>query len=846
MNRRDFIKISAATSGAALAASCDQPVATKLISRLTAAKTLPGEAEFVRSICHECPAGCGVIAKIRDGHPVKLEGDVGGLCMRGQSALSRLYHPARLRSPMLRNAGGDFQKISWDEAFAILNGVLGKTGDHVFLSGITTGALSNQVDAFCRHHRVERLPEFELYSHAAIRKANALVFGRNALPSYDVKRADLLVTIGADVIETFLNPVQFARDLAENPAHVKWFHIEPHLSLTGANATERLVVRPGSEVWLLAYLADELGVTAVKAAEQTGLKPDVILDLAAALRQAKTPLLIVGGVINDLNAAVLGALLQKKLHAPLDWSRDNDYERVGSLADLVALEQRLLAGKITLAFLHDTNPAAYRPAFADALKKASFRIGTGDLWNATLLACDLVLPLSHALETDGAIKPLGETLSIAEIFQKLGVAGSATNFRRQTAREPGDVAAFLAAAKLEPVKSDRTLVIAPSIRTFDGRSDALSLLSEIPDPLTTVTYGAWVTVAEKDAATLGVKNGGVLEFVVAGKSFQFPARVMPAQPAGVFTVQRPFLKGVALPLAPDTGEELAVLPLAGVSVPAIKPQELPFLSGGMRAEGRGIVPSLEHDHKHDHEHEHSDEHVNKSLYPPHEHKNYRWAMAVDLERCTGCAACVAACYVENNIPLVGRDEHVAGREMSWIRIEPFVNTEGDFEFLPMMCQQCDNAPCEPVCPVLATYHNPEGLNAQVYNRCVGTRYCSNNCPYKVRRFNWIDHPLEKPLELMVNPDVSRRPRGVMEKCTFCVHRITKAKDHAKDEGRLVRDGEVTTACAQSCPAQAIVFGNILDEKSEVHRWAKADRQYRVLEELGVEPAVYYLKPRSEA
>jgi Fe-S-cluster-containing dehydrogenase component len=302
---------------------------------------------------------------------------------------------------------------------------------------------------------------------------------------------------------------------------------------------------------------------------------------------------------------------------------------------------------------------------------------------------------------------------------------------------------------------------------------------------------------------------------------------MPGQPANVFTVQRPFLKGIALPLATN-GEEQSVLALESVRVTGAK-AELPVLSGGMRAEGRGILP--------EHKHEHGEKHANDSLYPPHEHKHYRWAMAVDLDRCTGCGACVAACYIENNIPVAGPKEHLAGREMSWIRIEPFVNDHGEYELLPMMCQQCDHAPCEPVCPVLATYHNPEGLNAQVYNRCVGTRYCANNCPFKVRRFNWISHPLENP----TNPDVSRRPRGVMEKCTFCVHRITKAKDRAKDEKRLVRDGEITTACAQTCPAQAIVFGNMMDEHSRVHQLAHEKRAYRVFEELGTQPAVYYLK-----
>ena len=843
MNRRDFFRILGASTGAALATACDQKVSSKLVSQLTAPRLLPGEAEFVRSTCQECPAGCGVLAKVRDGRPIKLEGDPdnpfnrGALCMRGQAALSRLYHPSRLRAPQLRGSRGEFQTISWDEAFAILNGALGKGNaerHHIFLSGRTTGAMSGLIEDFCEKRNIDRQPEFELYSHTALRQANALVFGRHALPAYDVKQADLLITFGTDVIETFLNPVQFAQDLAA--AKLKWIHVEPHLSLTGINADERLVVRAGSEAWLLAFLAGKLGVTSAQAAEQTGLKLDRIVELANRLKQAKRPLVIAGGVTtateNGLLAAVLCAVLQEKQQAPLTWSDD---DHVGSMADLAKLEQQLASGKVSVAFFHLADPVTYRPSFGAALGKVAFHVGFGDMLNPTLAGCDLVLPLSHALEEDGAVKPFGDTRSLPEILQKLGA--EARPARLPVTSAAGNVRTFLANAKLARVDAERTLVITPSPRTYDGRSDVLPLLSEIPDPLTTVTYGSWVTISEPDAGALDLKDGGVVEFAIGGKNWQLPVRVMPAQPVGVFTVQRPFLNGVALPLTPS-GDELAVWPLDAIAVPAVPAIALPFLSGGMRAEGRGIVPGLEH--KHDHEHEKTAEHVNKTLYPPHEHKNYRWAMAIDLDRCTGCGACVAACYVENNIPLVGRDEHVAGREMSWIRIEPFVNDTGDFEMLPMMCQQCDNAPCEPVCPVNATYHNPEGLNAQVYNRCVGTRYCSNNCPYKVRRFNWIDHPVAKPLDLMFNPDVSKRPKGVMEKCTFCVQRIVRAKDHAKDEHRLVRDGEVTTACAQTCPAQAIVFGNMLDENSQVHHEAKSERTYRVLEELGVEPAVYYL------
>jgi len=228
-----------------------------------------------------------------------------------------------------------------------------------------------------------------------------------------------------------------------------------------------------------------------------------------------------------------------------------------------------------------------------------------------------------------------------------------------------------------------------------------------------------------------------------------------------------------------------------------------------------------------------------------EHKTTKpqWSMVVDLDRCTGCEACVVACRVENNIPTVGPDQAAKGRSMNWIRIERHI--EGEYpdvkvRFMPVLCQHCEEAPCEPVCPVYATYHTDEGLNAQVYNRCVGTRYCANNCPYTVRFFNFFDPVWDKPLDKAHNPEVSLRTRGVMEKCTFCIQRIRKGEDKARDEGREVRDGDVVPACVQSCTTRAMYFGNIADPSSEVARLSKSNRATRLLEELGTRPRVIYL------
>jgi molybdopterin-containing oxidoreductase family iron-sulfur binding subunit len=233
----------------------------------------------------------------------------------------------------------------------------------------------------------------------------------------------------------------------------------------------------------------------------------------------------------------------------------------------------------------------------------------------------------------------------------------------------------------------------------------------------------------------------------------------------------------------------------------------------------------------------------RDIYPPHDHDGYRWSMVIDLDRCVGCAACAAACYAENNVGVVGPERVIEGREMAWMQVQRYLDPQDlrRVTFLPMLCQHCDNAPCESVCPVYAPHHSKEGLNNQIYNRCIGTRFCSQNCPYKVRRFNWFEWEWAKPLDLQLNPDVTVRSKGVMEKCSFCVQRIKEAHGAAKDEDRPIRDGEVTPACVQTCPTEALVFGNLMDEKSRARKLVGDKRAYQVMGYLNTKPAVIYLK-----
>ncbi|MBI2059234.1 MAG: molybdopterin-dependent oxidoreductase [Nitrospirae bacterium] len=399
-----------------------------------------------------------------------------------------------------------------------------------------------------------------------------------------------------------------------------------------------------------------------------------------------------------------------------------------------------------------------------------------------------------------------------------------------------------------------------STKFYDGRHANLPWLQELADPLTTVVWGSWVELHPDTVAKLGLREGDIVRVESVEGAIEGPVLAYPGirrdtvafpigqghQALGRYARGRGANPIQILSLKADA--ESGALALAATAVkisPTGRRGRIVRSQGSPQLMGTEVLQTISAEKLQAISHHHA---APKPLHG----EAVKWGMTVDLDKCTGCGACMVACSSENNIPVVGEESCAKRRNFSWIRVERYWPDEQDrltgqgpgALFLVMMCQHCENAPCEPVCPVYATNHNQQGLNVMVYDRCVGTRYCSNNCPYKVRYFNWYEHykMWESPLELQHNPDVRIRVDGVMEKCTFCIQRIRVASDRAKDEGRRpVRDGEVVTACQQTCPADAIVFGNLMDPAAQVTQRAQDPRGYGVLEELNVAPSVTYLK-----
>jgi Fe-S-cluster-containing dehydrogenase component len=430
----------------------------------------------------------------------------------------------------------------------------------------------------------------------------------------------------------------------------------------------------------------------------------------------------------------------------------------------------------------------------------------------------------------------------------------------------------LVAEQKSVTPGDYELLILPHDAIFDGRFASNAWLQELPDPVSKLVWENAASVGPATAERLGVKENDQIVLKVPSigggeEQITLPVLVQSGMADGVVVTTLGYGRTQAGHVA--TGQGVNMAPLLGRCGTPLTPWlsvDVAVAVSGQRATGAARLVRTQKqfsmmdrpislkgtraEYRQDPAFVKQLKHVPplEQLDPPYDYsQGHKWGMAIDQNACTGCSACVIACQAENNIPVVGKEECGRGREMQWIRIDRYEGGDAgnpDIDHQPMLCQQCDNAPCESVCPVNATSHSPEGLNDQTYNRCVGTRYCANNCPYKVRRFNFFAYQgrivKESVQELVFNPQVTVRSRGVMEKCTFCIQRINEVKFRDQNQEKPLKDGAIQPACAQACPAQAIVFGDVNDPESKIAQRRASSLVYHVLEELNVRPNVAYL------
>jgi anaerobic selenocysteine-containing dehydrogenase/Fe-S-cluster-containing dehydrogenase component len=973
--RRDFLGLMGASMAMAGFSCARRPVHKIIPYVIQPEEITPGVPLWYASTSVDCGHGCGILVRNREGRPVKLEGNPdhpanrGALCSRGQASLLSLYDPERLKQPVGRGrvANGGRQELSWNDADSAIAGRL-KAGSRVAVLSPTIYSESTLrlVREFLGAFNSGRLVEFDALDNADVAAGQENSYGAAVIPQYHFDRADVVLSLGADFLGTWISPIEFAKDWSktrklDSKKHQtekmsKLFVFEPNFSVTGANADERHPLRAGDELKIALAVAHELivkggrsrfagdsavtetlsGYKAETVAQEIGIDggAEVIKRVANALWEVRGKGLVVAGGIQSrtptaeaLQVAVnlLNSALENE-GSTVDGSGEVRAHR-SSFAAVAKLVADMNAGAIDALIIYRSNAAYTLPktvGFEQALKKVPLVIYVGDREDETGLLADYVLPDHHYLENWGdltmrkgvtslqqpAMAPIhgtrafqdtlltwikGAGLKTASLSSRIALAASKANtwhdYLKANWRESlvssekaweealrkgvvetrvsGGARSFRSSAMSSlPKYTARlnpgiVLSLFESVGMGDGREANNPWLQELPDPVSSVTWDNFVSIGSSLAKRLHLSNDDVVEIKAEnGAVAELPVRIQPGMHPSAIAVAVGYGRRAAGKVGTEAGVDVFPFITVQGDKASFSGQFVELRKTGRFyrlaatqwhtvTENRPIINDITFaEFKKDPATEsHTDPHLRlkhpRTLWTKHEYKHYRWGMAIDLNSCIGCNACMVACQSENNIPVVGRDNVRVGRQMHWIRIDRYYSGNVDHPsvvFQPMLCQHCENAPCETVCPVLATVHDDEGTSTQAYNRCVGTRYCQNNCPYKVRRFNFFDHwkSYEGPMNMVWNPDVTVRTRGIMEKCSFCIQRITFAKDKAKDEKRKVIDGELKSACQQSCPTDAITFGDINDPNTRVSQLKADARQFRALEDLNTQPAISYL------
>lgn len=990
-SRRDFLKyLGFSTAAAAIAASCEIPIKKAIPFVNKPQDIVPGVADYYATTYVAGGDAIPIVAKVRDGRPIKIEGNLlstyskGGTTAKVQASVLDLYDTSRQRFPM-----ADGSAIAWEQFDQKVAEALGGLGSSpvVLLTGTVNSPTSQAViQEFIARYPGSRHVQYDAISYSGLIAANEASYGKKLIPTYRFDKATVIVSLGADFLGTWLDPVRFQRDYssnrrvtAANPTLSKHYQFESALSMTGANADERFTHKPSETGAVAAALLNAVTGAAVAGIANEKLKKG-IEKVAADLKAANGSSLVVCNsnnphiqiIVNAINEAV-GANGKT-----IDWNVLLQTKRALD-SEFAALVSDMEAGRVGALIVNDVNPAYdYHDAkrFADALKKCKVSVALSYKLDETAELCKYSAPVHHFLESWGDAEPVSGNISmiqptIAPLFSTrqyqdslLKWSGNATSYETyfrdfwtkklggyesyakalqegviDTAPAGSPTAVFNAAATAPAIAAVEALpkggaielALYENVAMGDGRQANNPWLQELPDPLTKAVWDNYAIVSpkygrevlgidlskQKDADNYEVHPDKPVVSIKAGdKEITLPALIIPGMNDDTVAIALGYGRRSASNNDEDTAKKIGravvgagknafvfswfngtTVERSVADVTVSKTAETYKVAQNQTHnsyEGRtNVIKEITLDEFKANPNTILDERAHElkpwgglenfeeegSPYPVYDHPGAKWGMSIDLNSCFGCGACVVACSAENNVPVVGKNEVLRFHDMHWLRIDRyFSGNPNDPEsiqtvFQPMLCQHCDNAPCENVCPVAATSHSSEGINQMVYNRCIGTRYCANNCPYKVRRFNWADYTgadsfknnqqisgvgalndavlmMNDDLTRMVlNPDVTVRSRGVMEKCSFCVQRQQEGKLKAKKENRPLADSDTSVACATACPADAIIFGNVNNKSSMISkvRAENKNRLYYALEQIHTLPNVNYLaKVRNSA
>ncbi|WP_445501349.1 TAT-variant-translocated molybdopterin oxidoreductase [Microvirga sp. G4-2] len=907
LDRRTLLKLMSASFALGGLAACNSREAGRNAPLLSQSQNMPGYTPGVPlTVATSLPLngfGRGVLVKTQEGRPIKIEGNpvhpasLGATDVFAQAEILSLYDPDRSGAPLQNGL-----PRSWEELTNFIRPVRNELvvsegrGLHVLMPPTSSPTLHRLVAQARQLFPLAQWHVFSPIDDGSRRDAAMEVFGRDVDLVYDLAQADVIVTLGGDLFAEEPGRLRYAADYQKRRRMQerdlpRLFAVEPRPSLVGVRADERIALRPREFEAFAHALAASLDTNSAQA---SGAHPSVIR-LASELRRAGSRSLVAVGREQPARVHALALAINARLGAFGTTIRTIEPVRptIDGARTLNDLAQAIGAGQVSHLVVLGSNPVYTAPADIDLaalIRRVPLSLHLGQHRDETASVCHWHVPEAHPLESWGDLRaydgtvglrqpatmPLKPALSAEEFLGLMAgqnvdgrglvqatwreVWGDGFEERWERSLEDGVIDGSTLPAIDVPLRSDWQpepaapvpsdgidVVFAPDPSVWDGSYANNGWLQELPKPLTKQVWGNAALMAPETADVFDLSSGDAIDLTVDGRVVRAPVWVLPGHAPGAVTLAL----GHGRRQAGRIGNDI------GFDVYAIRPSHRPWIATGeikVTGERIPLISTQQHHSLQGHDivrvvapgqaaaRETGEQ---PSLYPEWSYDEHAWGMAIDLDACIGCNACVIACQAENNIAVVGPEEVAKGREMHWLRIDRYYSGETanpNTYFQPVPCMHCEKAPCEVVCPVNATVHSSEGLNDMVYNRCIGTRTCSNNCPYKVRRFNFLDYQgtdyTASPDAM--NPQLTVRDRGVMEKCTYCVQRIGAARADARIEDRSLRDGEVMTACQQACPTQAIVFGDVNDSGSAVSRLKQSPRNYALLGNLNTQPRTTYL------